>query len=139
MNEMINKYIEGLSPELQEKARKCKTKDELNEFIRDNELELPEEALELVAGGCTKTSEVYKRGDLVAGAVCPECKGQLYYRDIRFKSYCRVTEPFSAVRLYCKRGECPSFNKWMFYYIGAPAAPYSNDKIERYEDSELYG
>ncbi len=29
MNAQFEKYIEGLSPELQEKARACKTKDEL--------------------------------------------------------------------------------------------------------------
>ena len=51
MNENFEKYIEGLSPELQEKARACKTKEELNAFIAENDLELPEEALEMVAGG----------------------------------------------------------------------------------------
>ena len=52
MNENFEKYIEGLSPELQEKARACKTTEELNAFIAENDLELPEEALELVSGGC---------------------------------------------------------------------------------------
>ena len=52
MNAQFEKYIEGLSPELQEKARACKTKEELNAFIAENDLELPEDALELVAGGC---------------------------------------------------------------------------------------
>ena len=45
-------YIKDLSPELQEKARACKTKEELNAFITENDLELPEDALELVSGGC---------------------------------------------------------------------------------------
>ncbi len=52
MNENFEKYIGDLSPELQEKARACKTKEELNAFITENDLELPEEALELVSGGC---------------------------------------------------------------------------------------
>ena len=52
MNEKLEKYIKDLSPELQEKARQCKTKEELNAFITENNLELPEEALELVSGGC---------------------------------------------------------------------------------------
>ena len=52
MNENFEKYIKDLSPELQEKARACKTKEELNAFIAENELELPDDALELVAGGC---------------------------------------------------------------------------------------
>ncbi|MBQ6676245.1 MAG: hypothetical protein IJM75_08945 [Ruminococcus sp.] len=51
MNANFEKYIEGLSPELQEKARACKTKEELNAFIAENNLELPEEALEMVSGG----------------------------------------------------------------------------------------
>ena len=46
------KYLKDLSPELQEKARRCKTKEELNAFIAENDLELPEEALEMVSGGC---------------------------------------------------------------------------------------
>ena len=51
MNEKFEEYIKDLSPELQEKARGLKTKEELNAFLAENELELPEEALELVAGG----------------------------------------------------------------------------------------
>ena len=59
MNAQFEKYIEGLSPELQEKARACKTKEELNAFIAENDLELPEEALEMVAGGgCITSTEI---------------------------------------------------------------------------------
>ena len=56
MNEIFEKYIKDLDPELQEKARACKTKEELNAFIAENGLELPDEALELVSGGGCKTS-----------------------------------------------------------------------------------
>ncbi|MBQ1536390.1 MAG: hypothetical protein IIZ62_07175 [Ruminococcus sp.] len=59
MNENFEKYIEGLSPELQEKARECKTKEELNTFIAENDLEISEETLEAVSGGCgTSTPDV---------------------------------------------------------------------------------
>ena len=51
----LEEYIKDLSPELQQKARQCKTKDELDTFIADNNLELPEDVLEMVAGGCSKT------------------------------------------------------------------------------------
>ena len=54
MIENFEKYIKDLSPELQEKARECKTTEELIEFLADNDLELPEDALEAVAGGCGK-------------------------------------------------------------------------------------
>ena len=51
MNEKFEKYIKDLSPELQEKARQCKTTEELNAFIAENDLEIPEEVLEMVSGG----------------------------------------------------------------------------------------
>ncbi len=57
MNENYEKYIEDLSPELQEKARACNSLEELNAFIAENDLELPEEALELVSGGCGTKSK----------------------------------------------------------------------------------
>ena len=60
MNENYEKYIKDLSPELQEKARECKTKEELNAFIAENDLELPEEALELVSGGCGTSAKPKK-------------------------------------------------------------------------------
>ena len=49
----LEEYIKDLSPELQEKARACKTKNELLELAADEDMELPEDALESVAGGCT--------------------------------------------------------------------------------------
>ena len=51
MNEKFENYIKDLSPELQEKARECKTTEELNEFLVENEIELTEDALEMVSGG----------------------------------------------------------------------------------------
>lgn len=47
----IEAYIKDLSPELQEKARACKNMRELSDFIEENDLELPDEALEMVSGG----------------------------------------------------------------------------------------
>ena len=52
MNEKLENYIKDLSPELQEKARACKSLEELTHLAAENDLELPEEALEHVSGGC---------------------------------------------------------------------------------------
>ena len=52
MIEKFEKYIKELPEELQEKARQCKTKEELDEFIAENGIELSDEALEMVSGGC---------------------------------------------------------------------------------------
>ena len=49
----LEEYIKDLSPELQEKARACKTKNELLELAADEDMEIPMDALEGVAGGCT--------------------------------------------------------------------------------------
>ena len=63
----IEKYIAGLSPELQEKAKACADTEELLKFADDNNIELPAEALEAVSGGCD--SGVDKKDDFV----CPKC------------------------------------------------------------------
>ncbi len=47
----IEKYIKDLSPELQEKARACKSYRELADLATENKVPLPDEALEYVAGG----------------------------------------------------------------------------------------
>ena len=47
----IEEYIKDLSPELQEKARACTSIDELLKLAKDNNVPLPDEALEAVAGG----------------------------------------------------------------------------------------
>ena len=39
-------------PKLQEEARQCKTKDELLQLAADEDMEIPDDALEMVAGGC---------------------------------------------------------------------------------------
>jgi len=97
MNAQFEKYIEGLSPEMQEKARACKTKEELNAFIAENDLELPEDALELVSGGCgtstpkpcrhvsETTVESFPKKDLLGSIVtyykksCNNCGAISYY------------------------------------------------------------
>ena len=76
---MIEKYIKDLSPELQEKARKCRSISELLELAKAEKVEVPPEALEAIAGG--KGQEVGSCGD-------PKCKkcGSRMSSSIRFKS-----------------------------------------------------
>ena len=51
MNEKYSEYLKDLPPELQEKAKDIKTQEELMEFLSDNDIELPEDALDAVSGG----------------------------------------------------------------------------------------
>ena len=51
MNEKFSEYLKDLPPELQEKAKDIKTNEELMEFLSENDVELPEDVLEAVAGG----------------------------------------------------------------------------------------
>ena len=51
MNEKFSEYLKDLPPELQEKAKDIKTQEELLEFLSDNDVEIPEDALDAVAGG----------------------------------------------------------------------------------------
>ena len=63
--EEFEKCISDLSPELQEKARACKSMEEIYELIAENDVELSDDALEAVAGGCSKSSDEYNQGDPV--------------------------------------------------------------------------
>ena len=56
----IEEYIKDLTPEQQEKAKACKTKEELIQLAAEEDVEIPMEALENVAGGCD-TTELYCR------------------------------------------------------------------------------
>ena len=78
-NNELEKYISELSPEMQEKARQCKTKEELNALLAENDVELSEDALEAVAGGCSCSDMCEK--DKVFYGKCPHCGGDLKYHD----------------------------------------------------------
>ena len=74
MNEKINAFLKDLSPELQEKAKGIKTQEELLEFLSENDIELPEDALGAVSGGCGGDDEkqIYPNA-------CPDCGGDLEF------------------------------------------------------------
>ena len=51
MNELFEKHLKDLTPELQEKAKDIKTREELTAFLSENDIELPEDVLDAVSGG----------------------------------------------------------------------------------------
>lgn len=59
----IDDYIKemDLTPELEQKARQCNTARELMQLAADNDIELPMDALEGVAGGCGGKDAVNKK------------------------------------------------------------------------------
>ena len=74
----FEEYIKDLSPELQEKAKDCKSKEELMELVADNDIEISEDALEAVAGGCGTPLNCDRCGavmDHLYNSVwkCPKC------------------------------------------------------------------
>ncbi len=50
-NEALRKLWDSLTDEQKEKARACKTADELNELAGREKIELPDDMLEAVSGG----------------------------------------------------------------------------------------
>ena len=51
MNEALKGLYENLTEEQKEKAKACKTVDEILKFVEQENIELPEELMEQVAGG----------------------------------------------------------------------------------------
>ena len=144
MNEKFEKYLKDLSPELQEKARQCKTVEELNAFISENEIELPEEALEMVAGGicsggheCNQVSvlETWHCGEdprpIIKGVECNiltkrQCSkcGRVQY----FVSYYSVCGPLWGE--YAELSEAEYNNAKSMYkeYSNPVAAPHGGNR-----------
>ena len=52
MKELTERIYENLTDEQKEKAKQCKTMDELMAFAGQEGVELPDEALDHVSGGC---------------------------------------------------------------------------------------
>lgn len=50
----IQQLFNDLSPEMQERARACRTNEELLQLAAEEDVEIPMEALKNVAGGCSK-------------------------------------------------------------------------------------
>ena len=109
--EEFEKCISDLSPELQEKARTCKSMEEIYELIAENDVELSDAALEAVAGGCSQSSNIYNQGDPVSTAKCPSCGGTLYYWDMcHNEKGCE-----NILRMYCNNPSCSSYNNGLWY------------------------
>ena len=51
LNELLNKALASLNDEQKKKAKACKTAKELLDLLTESGVELPDEALEKVAGG----------------------------------------------------------------------------------------
>ncbi len=55
MNEAIRKFIDNMTEEQKELARKCKTPEEFLKLAEDEMIELSDEQLDMVAGGAWNT------------------------------------------------------------------------------------
>ena len=64
----LEKYISDLSPELQEKARKCGSVEELLSLAEAEKVPLPDEAMEAIAGG-----KKHNPKNCGKAAKCPKC------------------------------------------------------------------
>ena len=106
----LEKYIGELSPELQAKARQCKDMGELNALLAESDVELSEDALKAVSGGCSQSANYYDQGDQMKQK-CPECGHNLYYWDM-----CTFEKGYPNIwRMYCNNQCCNSYNNGLWY------------------------
>ena len=105
MNKKLRESLRALPPEWQAKAQGIKTQEELNEFLSENDIELPEDTLENVSGGC-EVKQLYEKGHVFPGE-CPECGSDLVYQDNRNGREGYLT------RAYCKK------TGKMYYFINS--------------------
>ena len=119
MNERVNALLNGLSPELQEKAKDIKTQEELLEFLSENDIELPDEALEAVSGGCHVPNK-YTPGEKIFEGECPCCGGDLIYHD---NKYCHFTDRGTNEWVNTFRAHCA---KTRVLYVQRTVGLYGN-------------
>lgn len=97
-NFSIDDFIKDISPELQEKARACKSREEVLELAAEEDIELSDEALEAVSGGCnTPKGKPYCRSDgglcilRIQGVyqrevyICPICKAEFNCKEVDWR------------------------------------------------------
>ena len=132
MNEKLNKYINYLPEGLKQKARDCKTTDEIMELIADNDIELPDEILTIVSGGegsCNENRVLRERGSLLEYD-CPRCQNRLKYWDQNF---------IDGVRGYCDNPVCKGFKtKKLFAIRGFSIDKGPNNWVDELKD-ETWG
>ena len=126
-NKDLEKYITELSPELQEKAKQYKNKDELNELLADNDVELSDDALEMVAGGenvtCASAENKYNQCDMTPWH-CPNCgHNLLYMRPLSIEDRTHL--------LYCRYIQC-EYRDSGVYWVGKEGA-YDSNSLYEYE------
>ena len=111
--EELEKYVSELPPDLQEKARACKTMQELNTLLAENDVELSEDALQSVAGGCS-AKDVCAKGYIFINQ-CPCCGGNLKYHDTCYENgeYVIRAHCVKTSVLYWKTQHS---DKWRKYY-----------------------
>ena len=107
--EELEKYVGELSPELQEKARQCKDMKELNAMLAENDVELSEDALQAVAGGCSVSSDKFDKGDPIPDWKCPDCGQTVYYWDELYDAMLGA-----YIRAYCNNPNCKSYNNGLW-------------------------
>ena len=104
----IERYIKGLDPKLQERMRACENAEEILTIVKEEGLELPDEALDTVYGGCG-TSYTYQVDDYWR---CVACKNRIGLRsvghdgfpDVYWCQYCFTTKtPGEIEHYYNKR------------------------------------
>ena len=113
MNEKFEEYIKDLSPELQEKARQCKTKQELLELAADEDMEIPMDVLEDVAGGCGSEDKSSTDSNVFKGE-CPDCGGDLVFVKSDFNVYgligcVIISKCEKSGQMYCRKSD---WNYW---------------------------
>ena len=123
--EDMEKYISNLSPELQEKARACKSIDELKELISENDIELSEDILEAVSGGGCSCKDRHPKG-YPMGSCCTECHCVLKYWDNTWRE---------GSRMYCDNPKCSSYNNGLWW---VPAWAAESKRETWYPDPEKY-
>ncbi len=116
LNEALKGMWDSLTEEQKEKAKQCKSTDELTVLAGQIGVELPDEMLDAIAGG------IYN-SDPSRPEYCPYCNRKHVHDEVRLKDM--ITPEGESTRLMVEVHTC-KFSNRIFYYSSARNIYYDN-------------
>ena len=103
----IERYLKGLNEDIKDELRACDNVEELLSVAQERGLELPDEALDAVYGGCgtsyTYQIDDYQRCKTCYNRVALRSAGHDGFPDVYFCQFCFTTKTPGEIERYYNR------------------------------------
>ena len=108
----IDQYLRGVDPDTAELIRACETREDILRVAREHSLELPDEALDAIYGGCGTASYTYVVDDYMRCIICKtqvqlKTVGHDGFPNVYYCNVCLLTKDPSEIEHYHNTRKVP--------------------------------